>query len=245
MKVALPLLALIATINLARAGAFAGPPPFTNGSPLQSGTDGTYQAIAEGVNLTGVFSFVIKGGIQTSDQSATINGWVFFVDGNIFQGSVVAAIAEDDVAGVLNGRTTTLPFETGESLTLPSAFVIPGNTASGEFSGSIDLNSPLAVFEGKGTLQGTPARQDQLIFITDPTVTTVVQTGTTTTTTTSPSTNFQAVFPINIPPTGIAETRFRFEGTRVSTTPAAAPSPTPSPTPTTTGTTTTGTTTSG
>ena len=84
MKAALSLLVLIATINLARASA--GPPPFTNGSPLTTGTDGTYQAVAEGVNLTGVFSFVIRGGLQTSDQSTTINGWVFFVDGNIFQG---------------------------------------------------------------------------------------------------------------------------------------------------------------
>jgi hypothetical protein len=232
MKAAFSLLVLIATMNLARAGGFAGPPPFTNDSPLQTGTDGTYQAIASGVNLTGVFSFVISGGIQTSDQSATINGWVFFVDGNIFQGSVVAAISRGKVAGILDGGTTTLPFENGEPLELPSAFVIPGNTASGEFSGSISLNSPLGVFEGKGSLQGTPPRQDQLIFITDPTVTTVVQTGTTTTTTTSPSTTFQPVFPINIPGTGIAETSFRFNGTRVSTTPAtppAAPAPSPSP----------------
>ena len=67
MKAAFSLLVLVATIGLARAGSFAGPPPFTNGSPLQSGTDGTYQAVASGTNLTGVFSFVISGGIQTSD----------------------------------------------------------------------------------------------------------------------------------------------------------------------------------
>ena len=93
MKAALSLLVLVATISLARAGEFAGPPPFTNDSPLQSGTDGTYQAIISGTNVTGVFSFVISGGLQTSDQSATINSWVFFVDGNIFRGSVVAAIS--------------------------------------------------------------------------------------------------------------------------------------------------------
>jgi hypothetical protein len=254
MKAALRLLILLASINLASAGDFAGPPPFTNDSPLQSGTDGTYQAIASGVNLTGVFSFVIEGGIQTSGQTATLNSWVFFVDGNIFQGSVTAAISRGKIAGVLNGGVTTLSFERGEALTLPSAFVIPGNTASGEFNGSFQVNSPLAVFEGKGSLEGTPDRTDQLIFLTEPTVTTVVQTGTTTTTTTSPATNFQAVFPINIPGAGIAESRFRFNGTRVSTTPAAVPTPTPSPTPTdssattggtTTGTTTTGTTTNG
>jgi hypothetical protein len=246
MKAALSLLALIATINLARAGAFDGPPPFTNGSPLQSGTDGTYQAIAEGRNLTGVFSFVISGGIQTSDQSPIINGWVFFVDGNIFQGSVVAAISEDDVAGVLNGEGISqgIPTGTNGTVTLPTAFIIPGDTASGEFSGSISLNSPLAVFEGKGSLQGTPGRVDQLVFVTDPTTTRIETTDGTTVTTTTPATNFQTVFDINIPATGIAETRFRFEGTRVSTTPATVPVPTASPTPTN-GTTSTGTTTSG
>ena len=81
MKAAFSLLVLVATISLARAGSFAGPPPFTNGSPLQSGTDGTYQAVASGTNLTGVFSFVISGGIQTSDSNAVINSWVFFIDG--------------------------------------------------------------------------------------------------------------------------------------------------------------------
>ena len=73
MKAASSLLILIATIGLARAGSFqpaalamAGPPPFTNESPLLSGMDGIYQAIASGVNLTGVFSFQIVDGIQTS-----------------------------------------------------------------------------------------------------------------------------------------------------------------------------------
>ena len=197
MKAALSLLVLIATINLARASA--GPPPFTNGSPLQSGTDGTYQAVAEGVKLTGVFSFVISAGLQTSDQSATINGWVFFLDGNILQGSVVAAISENDVVGILNGvgTTATIPTDTNGTVTLPTAIIIPGNTANGEFSGSISLNNPLAVFEGEGSLQGTPEREDQLVFVTDPTTTTIEDTASGgTITTTTPSTNFQTVFPI-------------------------------------------------
>ncbi len=127
MKAASSLLILIATIGLARAGSFqpaalamAGPPPFTNESPLLSGMDGIYQAIATGVNLTGVFSFQIVNGIQTSTQSVTINSWVFFVDGNIFQGSVAAAISQTKVAGVLNGGTTTLPFESGGSFDSPN-----------------------------------------------------------------------------------------------------------------------------
>ena len=191
MKAASSLLILIATIGLARAGSFppaalamAGPPPFTNESPLLSGMDGIYQAVATGVNLTGVFSFQIVGGIQTSTQSVTINSWVFFVDGNIFQGRF-PAISQTKVAGVLDGGTTTLPFESGEALTFPTAFVVPGNTASGDFRGYISLHSPEGAFGGDGTLQGTPERTDQLVFITDPTITTttVDATGNTTTTT--------------------------------------------------------------
>jgi hypothetical protein len=244
MKAALSLLIFAATINLARAGDFAGPPPFTNESPLQSGTDGTYQAIAEGVNLTGVFSFVISGGIQTSDQSPIINGWVFFVDGNLFQGSVVAAISEDDVAGVLNGEGRTsqgVVTGTNGTVTLPTAFIVSGDTASGQFSGSIGLNLPLAEFEGKGTLQGTPGRTDQLIVITDPTT---VIAGTTTTNVSANTNNPVFINDIEIRQSTVGRIEFDFEGTRVSTTPATVPVPTASPSPTP-GTTTTGTTTSG
>jgi hypothetical protein len=242
MKAALSLLALIATINLARAGAFDGPPPFTNGSPLQSGTDGTYQAVAEGVNLTGVFSFVISDGIQTSDQSATINGWVFFVDGNIFQGSVVAAIVEDDVAGVLNGEVASqgVPIGPDGTVTIPTAFIISGDSASGDFSGSISLNSPVAAFEGRGSLKGTPERVDQLVSISEPVQAVVDANGNVVVPAIPPVT----VTPIVIPAGSAGETRFRFEGTRVSTTPATVPVPTASPTPTN-GTTSTATTTSG
>jgi hypothetical protein len=231
MKAALSLLVLIATINLARASA--GPPPFTNGSPLQSGTDGTYQAVAEGVNLTGVFSFAIRSGLQTSDQSTTINGWTFFVDGNIFTGSVTAAISEDDVLGILNGEQTSTSIPTGSNgiVTLPTAFIIQGNIASGQFSGGISLNNPLAVFEGTGTLQGTPGRVDQLVFITEPTATVTDVNGNTI----PGTTNTVSVTPITIPAGTQQDIRFRFEGTRVSTTPltppaapAAAASPSPS-----------------
>jgi hypothetical protein len=103
MKAVFSLLVLVATISFARAGSFAGPPPFTNESPLLSGMDGTYQAVASGVNLTGVFSFVISGGIQTSTSSSVINSWVFFIDGNIVQGPVVAAISQTAVVGILSG----------------------------------------------------------------------------------------------------------------------------------------------
>ena len=73
--------------------------------------DGIYQAVASGVNLTGVFSFQIAVGSRHPTQNVTLNSWVFFVDGNIFQGSVVAAISQTKVAGVLNGATANLPIE--------------------------------------------------------------------------------------------------------------------------------------
>ena len=166
MKAASSLLILIATISLARAGV--GRPPFTNSSPLQSGTDGIYQAIASGVNLTGVFSFQIVNGVQTPTQNVTLNSWVFFVDGNVLQGSVAAAISQGRVAGVLNAGTANLPTNDDGSVTLPTAFIIPGNAASGRFSGHISYSSDLGAFGGDGILSGTPDRVDQLIFIDSP-----------------------------------------------------------------------------
>jgi hypothetical protein len=228
MKAAFSLLVLVATINLARASA--GPPPFTNESPLQSGTDGTYQAVASGVNLTGVFSFVIRGGLQTSDQSAVINTWVFFIDGNIVQGPVVAAISQTKVVGILSGGISqSLTTGTNGAVVLPTAFIVPGNTASGEFSGHISLKSPEGAFGGEGTLQGAPARIDQLVFITEPTAS-VVSNGVVV----PGITNTVSVTPINIPASTFGTTEFDFQGTRVSITPAtppaaAAPAPAPSP----------------
>jgi hypothetical protein len=216
MKAAFSLLVLFVTMNVARAGSFAGPPPFTNQSPLQSGTDGTYQAVASGVNLTGVFSFVISGGLQTSTSSSVINSWTFFIDGNIVQGPVVAAISQSTVVGILSGGTTqSLP----TPLTFPTAFVVPGNTASGEFRGHISLNSAEGVFGGDGTLQGSPARIDQLVFIREPEPAVVTPEGVVVIDEQPPVT----VTPINIPGSTFDETRFKFHGTRVSITPATPP----------------------
>jgi hypothetical protein len=225
MKAAFSLLILVASINFANASA--GPPPFTNQSPLTTGTDGTYQAVASGVNLTGVFSFVIRGGLQTSDQSTTINSWVFFVDGNIVQGPVIAAISQSKVVGILSGGTTQrLP--TGTNLTLPTAFIVPGDTASGEFSGNILLNSPEGIFGGEGNLQGTPQRVDQLVVISEPTASVVSQG-----VVVPGVTNTVTVTNITIPEStvigGGREVEFDFQGTRVSTTPATPPAPSPSP----------------
>ena len=65
MKIPAALLILIVASEYLHASA--GPPPFTNGSPLVSGVDGSYQATARGRNLTGVFRFTYSGGRQTSN----------------------------------------------------------------------------------------------------------------------------------------------------------------------------------
>ncbi|HEY5705511.1 MAG TPA: hypothetical protein VIS96_08065 [Terrimicrobiaceae bacterium] len=222
MKAAFSLLVLVATISLARAGSFAGPPPFTNESPLQTGTDGTYQAIASGVNLTGVFSFQIVGGIQSSTQTTTVNSWVFFVDGNILQGSVVAAISQGKVAGILNGSDVNVPADDAGNLVVPSAFIIPGNAASGRFDGCISYNSPLGAFEGDGLLTGAPARVDQLVFLLGSTdSSTSTATGGTADSTTGTGVVIQ---PLAIPAGNFDETKFKFHGTRVSTGAPAASS---------------------
>ena len=64
MKIAASFLVLL--LGVVHVHASAGPPPFTNGSPLVSGVDGSYQATARGRNLTGVFRFTYANGVQTS-----------------------------------------------------------------------------------------------------------------------------------------------------------------------------------
>src|SRR5262245_23444372 len=164
MKIPAALLVFIAASEYLFAGA--GPPPFRNESPLITGTDGIYQAIATGVNLSGVFSFQISGGIQTASASANINSWVFFVEDQILQGTVSAAISQGKVVGILDGGgIPDVPVTQNGQLVLPSAFIVPDDAASGKFNGCIDYNSPLGAFEGSGVLVGAPARQDQLVTI--------------------------------------------------------------------------------
>ena len=183
MKIPAALLVLIAASEYLFASA--GPPPFRNESPLITGTDGIYQAIATGVNLSGVFSFQISGGIQTASANLNINSWVFFLEGQIIQGTVSAAISEGKVVGILDGGGIPDPPITEDGqLVLPTAFVIPGDAASGKFNGSINYRSPLGAFEGRGVLTGAPARQDQLVTIsggdTSPTTNTFTNTATNT-----------------------------------------------------------------
>lgn len=201
----------------AQAGNFFGPGPFRGGSPLPSGTDGVYQAVATAPNLTGLFSWAISGGVQTAAQQN--NRWVFFVDGQLLSGTTVANISEGKVSGVLDsGLGNGIPTNENGTVDLPIAFVIPGNSAGGQFEGKIDLNSPTAAFEGDGTLQGTPDRVDQLIYILDLSTFDSVAFGS----------DFNPIFyrEVIIPGTqfnpvtgrGLPTSEFTFRGTRLSTT---------------------------
>lgn len=115
MKFAVSLFALVFTAAFAQAGSFGGPPPFTNGSTLVTGVDGSYQATARSTNLTGVFRFTYINGRQTSaadfpsfddDIESLIldpyNDYVFFVDGYTYRGLTQANINGNQVGGVLD-----------------------------------------------------------------------------------------------------------------------------------------------
>lgn len=136
MKAFLGPLVLMFVAATAQAGSFGGPPPFTNGSPLQSGVDGSYQANATGSNTTGVIRFAYSDNIQTAGEAS--NFYVFFSEGLTFRGSVQANLTLSSIYGVLE-RDTFRGFS---------------NTAlTGYFSASINPRSPSYAFKGKGFIQ--------------------------------------------------------------------------------------------
>lgn len=157
MKKVLSLLALIATVSFAQAGGFGGPPPFTNGSPLISGVDGSYQATARGTNMVGVFRFTYSGGTQTSAPTLPTgdtvtnlltdpyNDYVFFVEGLTYRGLVQANINTSSISGVYDNGSPLVAVWGGETGGLGVlAFM------SGFFQGSMDQQSPYAAFSGTG-----------------------------------------------------------------------------------------------
>jgi hypothetical protein len=137
MKIAASFLVLLT--GIVHAYASAGPPPFTNGSPLVSGVDGSYQATARGTNLTGVFRFTYANGVQTSSPQLPTgntvsnlltdpyNDYVFFVEGKVYRGLVQANVNVGSVAGVLdNGAFNVL----GADFSTSTPTVSPSPTAS-------------------------------------------------------------------------------------------------------------------
>ncbi len=191
----LPVLSLsLAAAFNAHAGGFGGPGPFRNGSPLPTGTDGIYSAVANGTNLTGLFSFAIRGGIQTEGSRG--NSWVFFVDGQTVRGTTSATVGNGKVVGVLDSGLSTGASNTDGEVTLPIIIYVPGNAGNGFFQGKMDMNSPTGYFDGKGTLSGSPSRVDQIV---------IVDEGGTT------------VTPVIIPGSSLGDIAFKFRGSRVAT----------------------------
>jgi len=157
MKFAFSLFAFALTVTFAQAGGFGGPPPFTNGSPLVSGVDGSYQGTARGKNLTGVFRFTYAGGRQTSAPTVTTNGvisdpyndYVFFVDGLSFRGLTQANVSNGSVSGVLDNGNANVPNAGATNTT----YLQIRRFLSGYFNGSMSNNSPVAAFDGNGSVQ--------------------------------------------------------------------------------------------
>jgi hypothetical protein len=143
---AVSLIAIAATLSSLHAGSFGGPRPFTNGSPLISGVDGSYQANARGTNTTGVIRFAYSGGNQTS--SATANSYVIFSEGFIFSGSVAANITGSTITGALEYAAQ-------------NTFDVTG---SGYFNAKIDPQSPVYSFKGTGFLQAFIQDPDDFLW---------------------------------------------------------------------------------
>jgi len=144
MKRLIAAVILFASFTGAQAGSFGGPPPFTNGSPLTSGVQGTYQASARGDGISGTIRFTYG---SNGNPSTTNNTYVFFVDGVIISGTVQASIMTSRLAGVLEAPTVG---------TIPSpgtAAVNEVTSTGGYFSGKFKTNSPNYSFNGNGSLQ--------------------------------------------------------------------------------------------
>jgi hypothetical protein len=163
------LLASLATATV-HAGSFGGPPPFTNGSPLQSGIDGSYQASARGKNLSGVIKFAISGGIQTfgttSLSTDTVqrggNSWAIFYEGKLYKGLTEADIADSKITGILSASDVTptaianLQTSTGIAISnpnFPQEALIQGQNLSGFFTAKLSQNSSTGSFKGSGEVE--------------------------------------------------------------------------------------------
>lgn len=204
-------------VSEGHAGSFGGPAPFRNGSPLTSGTDGVYQCVASAKNVTGLISWQINNGVQTAATAS--NDWVMYIDGNVLSGQTEANVSQGKVAGVLDSSVGgALPTQDDGTLSLPLAYIVPGNAGAGRFTGKIDLNSPVAAINGSGEISGTPSRTDQIVFIFDPASLTV-------------GTLFDpvTVTPIIIPGSTLGVVEFKIRGTRLSTSTLAQSTGTTSP----------------
>ena len=207
------------------AGNMFGPAAFRNGSPLSTGNDGTYQATARAENVTGIFRFAYFGGSQTA--TATQNSWIFFVNGRLTRGSVVANVNESKINGILDLQASTVlqttnstqsANATSTSVSLPYVQIYDsGSSSSGTFSGNLNLRSPSGAFSGDGILMGTPATDSRVIGLAaeeDVDITgTAFLTGNIITSNVT----------YTVPASSIQNVNFKFRGVRTNTSTTAAP----------------------
>lgn len=160
-----PCLALIAALSSSSvlAGGFGGPGPFRNDSPLPTGVDGIYQASARATNLTGVISFGIANGAQSTRSSE--NFYTIFNNGTVFRGSTEVNIEGSNISGILDSDDLSIPTNDDGSIDLPVVFIVRGTRAAGDFRGTIQLTSPNGNFSGTGKLTPTPAEEVQIVGI--------------------------------------------------------------------------------
>lgn len=143
MKLLAASLLAIFTVATVQAGSFGGPPPFTNGSPLQSGVEGTYQGSLRGKGLSGVMTFAYDG----SGNPVTGANYVIFADGGVYLGDLQANIQNVTLAGVLEAPSSaTPPPQT-------SSFAATTQSTGGSFSGKFNTKSAFYSFSGRGAFQ--------------------------------------------------------------------------------------------
>lgn len=153
-------IALLVPVSL--AGNF-GPAPFRNGSPLVSGVDGTYQATARAVNVTGIFRFAYSGGSQTT--STAQNSWTFFVNGQLQRGQVVSSIDQSNLDGIFDSALGGSTTNSTTAISLPYITLNQNNSSLGRFSGKLNLKNPNAAFSGSGTLLPNTAQTNSIVGI--------------------------------------------------------------------------------
>lgn len=173
MKRSFAILLASLAIATVHAGSFGGPPPFSNGSPLQTGIDGSYQASARGKNLSGVIKFAISKGIQSFGGNSSLtsdviqrgsNSWAIFYEGRLYKGLTEADIADSNITGILSASDVTptaiTNLQTSAGITptigagtFPTQALIQGQNLSGFFTAKLSQNSPTGSFKGSGEVE--------------------------------------------------------------------------------------------
>lgn len=142
MKLLAASLLAIFSVASVQAGSFGGPPPFTNGSPLESGVEGTYQGSMRGKGLSGVMVFAY----DESGNPVSGATYVIFANGGVYSGGLQASIQNVTLAGVLSAPTTS-------TVPPPTSSVSTTEATGGSFSGKFNTMSQYYSFKGQGAFQ--------------------------------------------------------------------------------------------